>query len=162
METLDQTFFVLLLAGLILVGAEIFVPGGILGTIGGLSLLGAVIISFVTFDLVVAGYITLGIMALTGLAVYVWSKYFPGSPLGRKMFISDNLKDYRGTEDGLGKLVGKEGVAMSDLHPGGFALIDGKRVDVVTQGEMIDKDEPVKVLETQSNRVIVTKTDPGE
>ncbi len=140
-----------------LVGAEIFVPGGFLGTIGGFSLIGAIVIAFITFDPTTAGFITLGIMALTGLAIYTWSKYFPKSVIGKRMFISDNLKDYRGTEEGLDQLIGKEGTAMSDLHPGGFALIDGKRVDVITQGEMIDKDETVRVLDTQSNRVIVAR-----
>ncbi len=157
MESLDQIFFLLLLGGLVFVGAEIFVPGGFLGTIGGFSLIGAIVIAYIAFNTTIASYITLGIMALTALAIYAWSKYFPKTFIGKKMFISDSLKDYRGIEDGLDKLIGKEGTAMSDLRPGGFALIDGKRIDVVTQGEMINKNETIRVLDTQSNRVIVTR-----
>ncbi|MFW6152676.1 MAG: NfeD family protein, partial [Verrucomicrobiota bacterium] len=144
------------MGGLVFVGAEIFVPGGFLGTIGGFSLIGAIVIAYIAFNTTIASYITLGIMALTALAIYAWSKYFPKTFIGKKMFISDSLKDYRGIEDGLDKLIGKEGTAMSDLRPGGFALIDGKRIDVVTQGEMINKNETIRVLDTQSNRVIVT------
>lgn len=152
-----QTFFVLLLTGLILVGAEIFVPGGVLGTIGGLALIGSIVVAFIEFDPTTAGYITLGIMALTASAIYIWSRYFPQSPIGKKMFISNSLKDFRSTEDDLEQLIGKKGKALCALQPGGFALIDGKRIDVITQGEMIDKDESVEVVDTESNRVVVTK-----
>ena len=152
-----EVFFVLLLIGLVLVGAEVFIPGGVLGTFGGFALLGAVIIAFIKFPPSVAIAITGVIVILVGVAIAVWIKFFPRTWVGRKMMVSEDLNDTSGTEDGLEQLVGKSGVAISPLHPGGFAEIDGRRVDVVTQGEMIDEGTALEVIEVESNRVVVAE-----
>lgn len=57
----------------------------------------------------------------------------------------------RGREIGPGQV----GVALSELRPGGTALFDGKRTDVVTQGEFIEKDRPIEVARVEGNKVIV-------
>jgi membrane-bound serine protease (ClpP class) len=44
------------------------------------------------------------------------------------------------------------------LRPAGFATFDKKRVDVVTQGEMIAKGERVRVVDVKGNRIIVAVT----
>jgi membrane protein implicated in regulation of membrane protease activity len=41
-----QVYGALLVCGVLLLGAEVFVPGGILGTIGGLALLAAMVLGF--------------------------------------------------------------------------------------------------------------------
>ena len=43
------------------------------------------------------------------------------------------------------------------VRPAGFARIDGRRVDVVTRGEMLDKDCPLIVVEIEGNRVVVAE-----
>jgi len=52
-------------------------------------------------------------------------------------------------------LVGHEGVAQSDLRPAGIVLVDGQRVDCVTEGAMVDAGARVTVLEVEGNRVVV-------
>jgi membrane-bound serine protease (ClpP class) len=46
-------------------------------------------------------------------------------------------------------------VAQSNLRPSGLALIDGKRIDVVTEGPMIERGTPVKVVAVEGMRVVV-------
>ena len=150
-----QLFFILLISGVILVGAEVFVPGGVLGTVGVLAVLAAVITGFSAFGPVAGGYIAFGVIILMGVAIALWIKLFPGSPFGRRMTVSADLKLSKGTQSGLADLVGKRGEADSPLRPSGFAMLDGKRVDVVTQGEMLDKGTPIVVVRVESNRVIV-------
>jgi len=149
-----QIFAVLLGAGLLLLGAEIFVPGGILGTFGGLLLLGAMIAGFPAFP----GYghfVAIGILFLVGIAIALWIKYFPRSRVGQAMTVSKDESDFSAVEDGLDDLMGAQGEAKSDLRPAGFALINGRRVDVVTQGGMIDKGTAITVVEVEANRVVV-------
>ena len=74
------------------------------------------------------------------------------------MTIAGDLHSFKGTADGLQDLTGTTGTTLSSLRPGGFALINEKRIDVITQGEMIDKDETVRVVKVEGNRVIVEKT----
>ena len=44
---------------------------------------------------------------------------------------------------------------MSPLRPAGIADIDGKRVDVVSQGEWIDATTPIEVIRVDGNRIVV-------
>lgn len=152
MET--EFFFIFIVTGLVLVGAEIFVPGGILGSLGAIALIGAVICGFLAFP-DYGAWIALGIILMVGVAFVLWIKIFPGTRIGKSMTLSKDLADSKGAEEGLGSLIGKEGVSSSVLRPSGFATISGKRIDVVTRGEMINSGEPVMVIEVESNRVVV-------
>ena len=50
---------------------------------------------------------------------------------------------------------GDHGTALTLLRPSGKIMIRGKKVDAITQGEFIDPDQPVTVVNIESNRVIV-------
>jgi len=54
-------------------------------------------------------------------------------------------------------LAGKSGVAFTPLRPGGTALIDGQKVDVVAAGGFIDKDARVRVLSVEGTKVTVER-----
>ena len=151
-----ELFFILLGVGLLLLGAEIFVPGGILGVMGILSLLGAIILGFVAFP----GYgvwIALSIIVLTGIALILWIRIFPNTSLGKNMTISNDLSSSKASEEGIEDLLGKDGITTSKLRPGGFAEINGKRKDVITRGEMINNGKHIKVIEIEANRIVVKK-----
>ena len=55
------------------------------------------------------------------------------------------------------ELLGKEGVTVSELRPAGIALINGRRTDVVTDGEFVAVDQAVEVVEVSGNRVVVRR-----
>ena len=150
-----ELFAVLLIAGLLLVGAEVFIPGGILGVIGGAFLLGAILVGFSAFGPVTGSYVAIGIVVLVGLVIALWIKFFPSSPIGRRMTVSKDLRDSKGTETGLSDLIGQSGETLSRLRPSGFAMIGTRRVDVVTEGGMIARGERIRVIEVEGNRVVV-------
>jgi len=52
-------------------------------------------------------------------------------------------------------LVGKSGVALTDLRPAGTARFGDDRVDVVTQGDFIAHGTTIQVLHVEGNRVTV-------
>ncbi len=56
-------------------------------------------------------------------------------------------------------LTGKEGVACTPLRPSGTGLIDGRRVNVAADGEFIEKDSPIRVVEVEGNRIVVRKAE---
>lgn len=155
MDIKQQLFVILLASGLFLIGAEIFIPGGILGLIGGFALMGAVVTAFVFFGPVVGGYTAGIIIVLVGVVIALWIKFFPKTWLGKKMTVSNNLHDAKGTETGIESLVDAEGVTTSDLRPSGYAEFEGRRVDVITEGEMISKGTQVRVIQIEGNRVVV-------
>lgn len=149
-------FLIFLIAGLLLIGAEIFVPGGILGLIGGIMLMAAIVIGFIQFK-GYGGYIAIAIVLLLGCSVYLWLHLFPKSPIGQRMTARRDLATAKAGDETLSALVGTTGTASSDLRPGGFATIQGKRIDVITRGEMIARNTPVQVVKVEGSRVIVTE-----
>ncbi len=156
-SSLLMPMIALLVAGIILIGAEIFVPGAILGTFGGISLVGAIILAFAispVFGLYIAG----GVIILTAFGVMLWIKYFPRLSIGRKMTLDADGKDFKAS-DAKHPLLGQKGVAQSDLRPAGFALFNGQREDVVTEGGMIRKGEAISVVQVAGNRIIVRKAE---
>ena len=52
-------------------------------------------------------------------------------------------------------LRGRIGSAVSYLRPAGIASIDGRRVDVLTEGEFIAQGTPVRVVRVEGARVFV-------
>jgi len=154
-----EIFFILLIAGAMLIGAEIFVPGGVLGFIGGIFLFGASVTAFTIFPPAIASGITGGIIITVGLVIAIWIKFFPKTWIGKKMTVSKDLHDAKGTEENLQDLIGTSGITTSSLHPGGYAEINRQRIDVITQGGMIDCNTAIKVIEIEGNRVVVAKTE---
>lgn len=147
---------ILFAAGIILVAAEFFVPGGIIGFIG----FGAILLSFfiATDDI---GYMafSLGIALLVAVsAAIIFVKVF-----GKRMNIFKKiiLRDSTSTESGYVssrsrlELIGKTGVALTSMRPAGTALIDDERIDVVTEGTFIAKDQKIKVIKVEGSRVVV-------
>jgi len=152
------TLLILLLAiGMLLIGGEIFAPGAILGTVGGFALIGAIIVAF-SINIKLGFYAAFGILILSVISVYAWVKFFPRTSMGRKMTLIEDGTLFKafGSKQAL---LGKSGTAYSDLRPAGFAMIDGRRVDVVAEGGIIDKGLPVKVVKVEGNRVVVRKVD---
>ena len=52
-------------------------------------------------------------------------------------------------------LIGVTGEAVTDLHPSGSARFNGKRYDVVSRGDYIQKGTSVSVLSVEGNRIVV-------
>ncbi|MCD6404634.1 MAG: hypothetical protein J7M19_02280 [Planctomycetes bacterium] len=148
----------LLVAGLLLLLMEIFIPSHGLLTVGAVASLGAGL--FFAFGRSVpfgiGAFIIVAILLPLEIAFGV--KLFPKTWMGRKIMLRARQKtarEERSSAAGLFALEGKEGVTISACHPAGVADIEGARVDVVAQGMMIDADRPIIVVRVKGNRVVV-------
>lgn len=150
-----QWFFMLLIAGLMLIGAEVFIPGGVLGVAGAVALFIAAAIGFAVFPAGTAVLIAIGMILMVGAVIALWINVFPHTGVGQQMTARRDLKDAKGTEDKLSDLIGKTGTTRSALRPSGYLEIDNRRINVITQGEMIEPNTSVKVTAVEGNRVIV-------
>jgi membrane-bound serine protease (ClpP class) len=65
-----------------------------------------------------------------------------------------NIKEAKAVDD-YSSLVGKEGTALTTLRPSGMAMIEDKRFNVVTAGEYIETNSPIKVSAVEGTRIIV-------
>tara|TARA_Y100000748_G_scaffold130345_1_gene109223 strand:- start:124 stop:504 length:381 start_codon:yes stop_codon:yes gene_type:complete len=56
---------------------------------------------------------------------------------------------------GLEHLIGKTGLATSDLRPSGWVVVNNTKIFVVTEGEFVDKDQQITIMSVDGNRVVV-------
>lgn len=70
----------------------------------------------------------------------------------------DSKEGYVAPAPELSLFAGKEGVALTPLRPAGSADIEGRRLDVVTEGEFISTGKRVKVIKVEGTRVVVKET----
>lgn len=138
-----------------MIGGEIFLPGGVLGFFGALTLIGAVITGYITFGPLTGTYIALLIILLVGLSIAAWLKFFPRTGLGRQMTLATDGKDFKAANRKYRELLNKEGVTLTELRPAGLARIEHTQYDVVTEGTLVDKNRPVRVIKVEGNRIVV-------
>ena len=142
----------LLIAGVVLLLLETILPGAVAGVIGFTCLVAGVIMSYRTFSFqtgnIVLFCVVLGLM----FGGVLWVKFFPDSALARP-FISHRSIGNVGAEKP--ELLDQTGTAFTNLRPSGTAVINGRRVDVVTEGGMIERGTPVKVVQVEGLRVVV-------
>lgn len=142
----------LLVVGALLLAAESVLPGLIAGIVGCCCLVIGVIEGYLKFGARTGNLILMGVLAGLVVGFWLWVKYFPESRLGR-IFISSEVVGEIGTE--RPELLERTGTALTPLRPSGTATIDGKRVDVVTEGQMIERGTPVRVIAVEGLRVVV-------
>jgi membrane-bound serine protease (ClpP class) len=151
-------------AGLLLL--EIFViPGfGIAGVSGIICMILGIYLSLVgTLKHVdnsalgsAANYLLLSLF-LTILGAMVIIKFFPKSSIWRTISLEEaqlRNKGYIAARD-YGQYLGKEGIALSALRPAGIGLFAGERLDVVSEGDFIEKDTPIVISQIDGYRLIV-------
>lgn len=161
MSSSVQAYLILLVAGILLLGAEIFLPGGVLGVLGAVCLVTAGLVGFWAFGPQWGFLSLLGIVVFTGIGIAIWISFFPRTGIGKRLELKRDGHDFKSHPD-YRSLVGKSGIAASVLRPSGIAIIDGKRVDVVADGDWIEKDHPIIVTKVEGLRVEVQRATPSE
>jgi membrane-bound serine protease (ClpP class) len=142
----------LLATGAILLLLETILPGLIAGILGVLCLIGGVSVGYQQFGSRAGNLILLGVSVATVTGAALWVRFFPQSRLAR-VFISQREVGDIGAEKP--ELLNRTGTALTQLRPSGMALIDGKRVDVVTEGSLVERGSPIKVIALEGMRVVV-------
>ena len=154
------------LIGLGLILLEVFVvPGfGIAGISGILLIIASLFLAlvgadpFIDMEAVSMAIIQLTVsLVLSIILIIVLAKFLPGTKIFKKFILSVEEKSEAGfvshttSED----MVGMKGEALTDLRPSGTAEIAGKRVDVVTDSEFIEKGSKLEIVEVEGIRVVV-------
>ena len=149
-------YFTLLLAGFVLIGMEIFLPGGILGIFGSVAWISAAVVGWKNFP-APWNMVSAFSLLLVGLLTFVvWIRYFPKSRVGKSLSLNESSASYKSHK--VADLpVGTVGEAASTLRPSGIAIFDGKRLDVVADGEWIEAGESVKISSTSDGHMSVVK-----
>lgn len=153
----------LFVVGVGLIVAEFFIPGfGVCGVLGIIFLAADV---FVTAKSVEQGLILAAfIFIILIIAFIIFSVLASHGKLPTKLVLrqaTDSESGFSSAKD-MSCLVGTTGVTLSPLRPAGNADFNGVRLDVVSQGDYIDGNVAVEVVEASGNRIIVKKKTESE
>ena len=156
MDGLMGIGIMLLIVGFVLVGVEMVIPGfGAPGIIGGVCLVGGIFFTADSLEqgltITVVVVILLAIMFAVILSLFHMKKIKPPIVLQEEMKVQ---KGYLSSSD-LEYLVGKEGIASTDLRPAGKCNIDGVEFDVRSEGRYIAKGSKVQITRIQGNTLII-------
>jgi membrane-bound serine protease (ClpP class) len=146
------TIVVLLSIGAVLLVLETVLPGMIAGLAGVGCLVAAVVLGYVEHDARTGNLVLAVVLLGSILGTAGWIRYFPGSRLAR-VFIS--RRTVGNVDAQKPELLHQTGLALTVLRPSGAALINGRRVDVVTEGALIERGAPIKVVAIEGLRVVV-------
>ena len=144
MDGLLMIGILLLIAGFILVGVEMVLPGfGAPGIIGGICLVGGI---FCTADDVEQGLtITVIVVMLLAIMFAIILSLFHMKKIKPPIVLQEELKAEKGylSSSDLEYLVGKEGTATTDLRPAGKGSFDGIEFDILSGGNYIKKGQKI-------------------
>jgi membrane-bound serine protease (ClpP class) len=155
-----MTLIILLFAlGILLLAVEVIVPGGILGSIGGLLMFGGCIAAFMRYG-TGGGILAAAVAAvLTALAFYIEFRVLPKTAIGRRAFLT---KEITGVSAAFGEdardLIGKSANALTMLSPSGYIMVDGKRYEAFCQSGQVPAGTALEVTGADNFRLIVSET----
>ena len=158
--------------GIVLIAVEIlFIPGfGIAGIPGIILILIGAILSFQDFTIPRTPYdvdmFVKNIFAVmcsiigSGITIFLLFRFMPGIPFFNRLVLTSSETSLSGfvippQPAGSSSAVGMKGKALTVLHPTGKIEVDNNTLDVVTDGEYIEKGKIVEIIEISGNRIVV-------
>ena len=153
---------VMLLVGVGLLVFEMYVPGFGAPGISGIALLA---LGFVLLKPSLAqGLILFAILAAilcVALSICLYSAS-RGRLSRSKLVLNDVAVSAKAAENNdLNYFIGREGVTHTALRPAGIGEFDGVKLNVVSDGEFIAKDKPIRVQSVEGNRIVVREITEG-
>ncbi|PHR90939.1 MAG: hypothetical protein COA78_34260 [Blastopirellula sp.] len=150
---------ILLLLGLALIFLELFIPSaGLLTVLAVTSLIGSVVWAYMKCGLEVGTIFFAAVVIIVPTFITVALKWWPHTPIGRWVLLTPPSEEECSSETlaNYTHLVGMQGIAKCTLLPGGVAIIEDQKYDVVTDGSAIDKGDVIEVIEVDGTRIVVT------
>lgn len=146
----------LIIIGFILILIEIFlVPGfNIFGAFGFIMIVLGIIFAYTKLSLATANFI----MVISLFAALILVRVVVKSKTWHRIVLEDKeekVQGFHASSENLAKIIGKRGIAFTPLRPAGIALIEDQKVDVMTEGSFIEKNQEIEVILVEGNRVVV-------
>ncbi|HLP00741.1 MAG TPA: NfeD family protein [Opitutaceae bacterium] len=149
---------VLFVLGALLLALEIIVPGGVLGSIGGLLMLGGVVAAFLKLGTTGGGVATGLALLLLGTMFYLEMVWLPRSRVAKHLTMDatiDSVSQPPVAQEA--EVLGQDAVALSTLAPTGFVRVNGRRYEASCRSGYAAAGETLKVVGLDAFRLIVTK-----
>ena len=143
---------VLILLGIICLVLELLVvPGGIVGIIGFLMMIGGVVGAYIEYGAMAGNIALVGTLLTTIVAVVFMLR----SKTWRRLTLKTNIDSKVNEVDEDKIKVGMEGVAISRLAPMGKGKFNNETVEVTSVHGLIDVNSDIVITKIEGNKIIV-------
>ena len=154
-----MTLIVLLfVTGALLLAAEVMLPGGIAGALGGVALAGGAVLAFMQFGPGVGTLATLGALLLLGGMLYAELIWLPRSRLGRGMIVEATIDSQSQPPLASSDVIGRTATALTTLAPSGFVEVAGKRYEAFCRSGLVARGTALTVVGVDNFRLVVSET----
>jgi membrane-bound serine protease (ClpP class) len=94
---------------------------------------------------------------ITAAVIYAWFRHLPNSGRFSGLLLQGAVHRSEGFVSAplRADLIGRDGVAVTDLRPSGTARVGEERLDVVTEGGFIPEGSRVQVVQSDGYRHVV-------
>lgn len=153
----------LLLIGLLILVAEVFIPsGGILGIITTTLLVASLFCAWWAWGRghpTVFWSFVVSLLVLVPATVIGAFTILPRTPFGKVAILEapspERLESFVGESARLERYIGRIGEAATVLNPGGLVVVDGERLHAYSDALLVEQHQPVRVVGVQSLRLVV-------
>lgn len=142
--------------GVILLIAELFLPFGISGILGGIAILGSLYLSGADVTQISISILIALAVAITGMVIIM--KFFGKKlRLFNKIVLTDSTSTERGYVSSVerSELLGQVADTLTPLRPSGTIVIGDERLDAVSEGNFIDRNKKVVIRKVEGSRIVV-------
>ena len=145
--------------GVVLLLVEVFMPGFGIPGISGCALLGAgIIMTWIQFGAKVGLGVTVVVLALLAILISIAMRSVAKGKLGKSEFVlNEDMSSEREEKDDMLSLIGEVGEVSTVLRPVGVAEFECGRLNVMTEGEYIERGAKVKITRVDGTNVFVKK-----
>jgi membrane-bound serine protease (ClpP class) len=150
---------VLIGVGFLLLAGELFLPtSGTLLVIAGITIAGGISLVFY-YDVMAGVWAMLGVFVALPVAGALLLRVWPRTPMGKRFILTAPPEDATvaamPVHRELEQLKGRIGRTLSALRPAGVVDFDGRRIDTITEGMMVDPGQWVRCIDVRAGRVVV-------
>ena len=149
-----------MLVGVILLLVEVFMPGFGIPGISGCALLGAgIIMTWIQFGAKVGLGVTVIVLALLAILISIAMRSVAKGKLGKSEFVlnGDMSNERSDASEDMQSLIGEVGEVSTVLRPVGMAEFECGRLNVMTEGEYIERGAKVMITRVDGTNVFVKK-----
>ncbi|WP_425057569.1 hypothetical protein SCACP_20850 [Sporomusa carbonis] len=147
---------ILFVGGILLVLVELYTPGaGVFGISGVIAIFFSL---FWTLGANAAAFNMLAVSLVAAIILFLaLVRYLPSSKLWARLILKDAETKSAGfsSSQDYSIYVDQIGTTLTGLRPAGTIIIDGVQLDVVSEGQFIEPNKLVKVVNVSGNRIVV-------
>lgn len=149
--------FILWVLGLILIYLEFYLPGAVMGVTGGLLIIASLFLFIIQFN---SPLLSLLYFVCVAASVVLLIKYalwrIPRTKSDRGIYSAHDQEGYQASGFDA-SAIGKTGVVLSDLKPGGYIEVESKQHQAISESGYLQKGEEVVVLRGEGESLIVRR-----